>query len=1560
MNITSFRVLIISVIILAIVIDLFLMQWMHRHFQKKYGDSLNLAEGVTIFGSYSPILTWLRKVGKALLEKTKDSQKPVEQKEDYRSTKLFAPHNPFVNLMERMSWLNRWGDSLQLFLLILGVLFYCRGILNFQTNLRLPGNESEYFQYDLQFFVQSLLQDHQFPTWNPYLHTGLPYLADPMLNLYNPVITLPCLVFGVRIGYRIALVLSYILAAIGMMKLGKAFGFNRLVTLWLGFMYAFSSQPTARFFSGQYLFIFGFAWIPWVFYFLIQYKHNKEVKTLVYFACSLALLYFCGNAYFTFLIFWFIILFVFVFAIEIYKKPLKFKLNSKFIYSIVAACLLCGGVIAVNFLPMLQFRPFMVKGEDVLGSHTPFQIWLDYTSKDTLRPDAYSTLPAREEFYAYIGYVPFLALLLLPFGWRRGQRRWILYWLSAILFVVLWIDVDCMPWRNFYYQASFFNQFRYVLRMMIFGGLAIFVLGAFGIDGVWKYLLRNIEHIRQGGLGLIQMFINSIGIIGLVVLMGYGVYDTYQTNHVHIFLEEDYQPAYRVTQWLKQYDNSDYYVRHNPVGSWHLAMLSSRLKYIDAWYHWTDIRRFDDPQLNNRPVEATPLYFIQSSQDKPPEGRWQIVKEIEGNAIYKMSDSLPIAFKTPLITLQANENEKLKNGDVIALTPFFIKNDAIEIIANGSTEDVLVVLVTHYPGWQVKVDGRNAVLDQAGGYLAVKMKEGTHRYQFEFHPTLFYLGLIISLVCLGIILFIIRSDIIALGKWLKKLITKIKDFRIKLPKRKVKLKEGKTIFNPAVYQQGMFVIEKKDLLENGSKVDLVILPKENTPIALSNLWRIWKQLTTYLLRSWLSAFSFISILFGLSIVIYFSTRMINLANFPIYFFTDEAIQTVSAADLVRDHFMSPDGILLPTYFQNGNFYNLSLSVYAQVIPYLLFGKSVIATRSVSVVISLVTAICLALCFKYVGNEFFNSIGKSKAASSAAGWWSIVLFLSITPAWFLHSRTAFETVLFCSFFGLYFAFYLLYRYRSPKYIFLVVLFCALAFYSYSPGQVVLAAFTLGLFFSDFRYHWQNRKILCGAIGLGLVFLIPYFRFLSYHSNAPFEHLRNLDSYWMYPIPLSEKILRFLREYLNGLNPYYWFIPNDHDLVRHVMKGYGNLGLFNLPFILIGLIVVLKHLNNSANRTVLLAILSAPMGSALVGIGITRVLVMVIPIIFLAGIGWQQILNWISEPRDQNGVPDHLWHRVFFDLRKGISHINQPSAQAVLFIILAAVNLYMLWDITYRAPTWFEDYGLYGMQYGSRQIFQDVIPEIIQSDSRNRLFVSSLWANGADVFIRFFLPEEYTKRLMMGSIDAYLSQKQPVDDHTIFILTAEEFRQVLMSPKMRFLGIIKTIPYPNGKDGFYVVRLDYVKNVDEIFAAEKEARRKLIAGDLEIQGNSAHVLYSQINSGQLSDAFDGDVFSLIRGIEANPFIFDFNFSQSLTIQGISADFGSMDFEIKVILYNQQHPEGLVLTQTYSGLPPDPHIELLFPEPYRGNHIRLEILSLSHEETAQIHIREIHLIQ
>jgi hypothetical protein len=660
------------------------------------------------------------------------------------------------------------------------------------------------------------------------------------------------------------------------------------------------------------------------------------------------------------------------------------------------------------------------------------------------------------------------------------------------------------------------------------------------------------------------------------------------------------------------------------------------------------------------------------------------------------------------------------------------------------------------------------------------------------------------------------------------------------------------------------------------------------------------------------------VLFVLSLIIYAATRLIDLESFPIYFFTDEAVQTVLASDFIRDGFRDYNGILFPTYFQNSGVYNLSLSVYVQVIPYLLFGKSVFVTRATIVLITLTGAAAVGLTLKEIFRSRF--------------WWAATLLLSITPVWFLHSRTAFETVLFASLFAWVIYFYLLYRTRSPRFLYPTLLFAGLAFYSYSAGQVVIAATGILLLFSDLRYHWQNRKSVLIGLAIVLLFALPYIRFQLQFSDATYYALRRHDAYWYFDIPLAEKIRTFIRYFSISISPDYWYFPNSYDLVRHLMKGYGHIMLLTLPFAILGLIISIRNYLSSEHRVILFTFITSPLGGTIAGIGVTRMLAFVIPAAILTAIGVDAVCRWFAR------------------------RISQTATAIILFAILAVINIRMLMDVHVNSSMWYRDYTLGGMQYGAQQVFGAV--ESYQSDPTiNQIFVSPTWANGTGVLQRFFLPDDTHVR--MGNADPYFEEIRDLDDSILFVLTKREYEAILENRKVTDIQVEQTLPYPDGTIGFYFVRMRYSPEAAVIIAEELEARRRPIDDEIMINDQLVQIQHPLLDIGEVENLFDDDTYTLVRTYDANPALIILTYSQPPTATGLRVTTGSMDFSLTVRLYTDEKAEPITYSQSYTNLPDDPTVDLPFDEgPIEVKKIEIEIFAPHFGTPAKIHIRELTL--
>lgn len=502
------------------------------------------------------------------------------------------------------------------------------------------------------------------------------------------------------------------------------------------------------------------------------------------------------------------------------------------------------------------------------------------------------------------------------------------------------------------------------------------------------------------------------------------------------------------------------------------------------------------------------------------------------------------------------------------------------------------------------------------------------------------------------------------------------------------------------------------------------------------------------------------------IVVYLVTRLVGLERFPIYFFTDEAAQAVLAFDLIRGGFRI-DEELLPTFFVNSEKHSLGASVYLQIPAVLLFGKSVLATRVTAVLITLPGVIAMA--------------GILARTFRTRHPWSVIALMSIAPVWFIHSRTAFETVVATSFIAVFIYFYLDYLYRSPRSLYPAIVAAAIAFYSYSPARTIVVSMIVALAIVDWPYHLRQRRVTIRAWGLLWLLAVPYLRFVAQHPGAERFHLELVDSILIRDIQPGQKLFLISTNYLQVLNPFYWFVPHDVDLIRHVMPGAGHLPLAFLPFAAIGVWRSLKRIREPGHRTLLIALAAAPIGGSLAGILVTRVLATVVPLVLFTALG----LAWALERLARYRL-DRRWIGI------------------LTFAALAVASLALTREALVNGPTWYDDYGLYGMQFGGPQVLGRVA-ELRAAEPDRPIIVSPWWLNGPEMMGRFFLADPLD--VDWDGADWHVYRNDPHAPDTIFVMPANEHDWILESGYVDSIDVLEIIPYPDGRPGFYFATIAY---------------------------------------------------------------------------------------------------------------------------------------------------------
>ncbi|MBN2086337.1 MAG: glycosyltransferase family 39 protein [Anaerolineales bacterium] len=723
-------------------------------------------------------------------------------------------------------------------------------------------------------------------------------------------------------------------------------------------------------------------------------------------------------------------------------------------------------------------------------------------------------------------------------------------------------------------------------------------------------------------------------------------------------------------------------------------------------------------------------------------------------------------------------------------------------------------------------------------------------------------------------------------------------------------------------------------------------------------------------------------LFILALILYLATRLIGLAEWPIYFFTDEAVQTNFAAGFLENGFRGNDGELFPVFFENAGQYEMNLSVYVQLIPYLIFGKSVFVTRAVSVLITLLGMAAVGWILR--------------RAFRLPMWWSGVLLLSIVPVWFLHSRTAFEPGESIAFYALFLYFYMRYREDSPWMLLPALIVGALAGYTYSPSQVMVAVTGALLLISDARYHWRHKWIALAGLGVLLFMSIPYLWFLHLHPDANRDQLAIVGSYWLNDISFLDKLKHFAGQYLNGLDPRYWFLADPpegvhHDIIRHLMKGYGHLSLWSLPFAAVGILLCLGNIRHSRFRTVLIALLAAPTGGAVAQITISRTLVTVIPASLLIALGVSWLLALLERPEVPPQPEFLLWWKeraaraaaVWKALRESLSmraaysgfkdflhgwgeraaeiaaaapvagRIPRVALALMLFLVLGSANMYMLWDSLANGPTWYESYELYGMQYGGQQLCA-ALEDYKEAHPEANLIVSSAWANGTDEIFRFFLPKDFPMRT--GTVLEYIQNYIPIGEQDVFIMTSEEYGVAQASGKFSEIRIEQILNYPNGQPGFYFARLMYVPDIEELIRAEKTELSKPVEDRIVLGGEDIRVVHSRFDMGELGAGFDGNPFSLMRSQQDNPLYLEMYFPAVHRFTRVSVRVGGAPTRLTVTFHPPAGGDPAVLSAMVERASDYRDVEILPDAPVDSSHIRVEIETVGEGEPTHVHVYEI----
>ncbi len=591
----------------------------------------------------------------------------------------------------------------------------------------------------------------EIPLWNPYMLTGFPHAGDLINHFWNPVATIPVLLWGGINGMKVSVFLSLLVAAYGQWFLAHTFGLRGIFRLWAGLLCALSGGLILLWRLGWYELLVGAAWFPWCFALLWRALHRRDRSSLIWAALAIAMVLTAGGGYYPFYLG--ISLIVLTIAALILHKPTDRGLQLR---RAAAVALLSVGLAAVYLVPLVDGLRYTRRDAppdvtQVNSQPIPYALF-NYVVSD----ESWFITPAlnRASGYGwfYIGALPLLALAFTPwlFGRFSWRRRGILTLLSLLLVLLLWHSNRHAPVRYLYEWFPFLYTFRFPNRLLIIATIPLVILAAMTMQGLLVWLRRAFRGLRLGvspdakghnasGIRLITLINLSAALLLLIAMV-----NVYRVNYrFGMHPSPRLGVAEETLGWLRLHDTGLYYINiggPSPYWNWFAHAYELEMPVMDFRYN-RRVLSMDTQYQPESPFCAQPRYVILPT-DQPAPDEATLVTTIRQMNVWYQPQALPYAFAVdPALPIARDTVREL---DVRLDGP----NRVIVEGKSGEMGQQLVALVSDYPGWRLSIDGRSAEVVPVNGYLGARMMSGEHTYVFEFRPPLHTIGLSISVLTL--------------------------------------------------------------------------------------------------------------------------------------------------------------------------------------------------------------------------------------------------------------------------------------------------------------------------------------------------------------------------------------------------------------------------------------------------------------------------------------------------------------------------------------------------------------------------------------------------------------------------------------------------------------------------------------------------------------------------------------------------------------------------------------------------------------------------------------------
>src|SRR2546427_5231636 len=353
---------------------------------------------------------------------------------------------------------------------------------------------------------------------------------------------------------------------------------------------------------------------------------------------------------------------------------------------------------------------------------------------------------------------------------------------SQFLFASIPVALTVVGFAAYYWnEAVYFGGLRDLTENCLIFDLAFTLVWLLGMAA------RRFAPSRMIAIALVLL--PAAELIGFIPRNRTDRYDTFTKPPFVNFLQEDRQlyRTFSIDNVLFPNTNAAYGI--DDIRSLDPLQMRRYIDFLRADFNPSIYDRFDASEVS-RKIMRSPLLdlmnvkYILANPELPAHGftsdKFELVYDREVR-IYRNKDALPRAFVVGRAEVLPDKNRilaKLAEPEFDAKQNVILEENVTNhaAIASAASSPVtferyepnyirlqaeltrpgwLVLTDTYYPGWKVLIDGRaGRILPADYIFRAVPLESGSHVVEFVYRPASFVWGVAISLLTIGILIFV--------------------------------------------------------------------------------------------------------------------------------------------------------------------------------------------------------------------------------------------------------------------------------------------------------------------------------------------------------------------------------------------------------------------------------------------------------------------------------------------------------------------------------------------------------------------------------------------------------------------------------------------------------------------------------------------------------------------------------------------------------------------------------------------------------------------------------------